>query len=109
MLQFEAVYIMANRPCGALYIGRTKNLIGRVWQHRTGAIAGHTRKYNIHKLVYYEYQEGWEAAWSREKQLKRYRREWKFNLIEAANPGWKDLWFQINEDEEVPFAPMEDL
>jgi putative endonuclease len=101
----EAVYIMASRPRGALYVGRSKNLVWRVWQHRTGAIPGHTRRYNIKQLVYFEYQDNWEAAWAREHQLKRYRREWKFNLIEAGNPGWKDLWFQITEDEAIPEPP----
>ena len=101
----EAVYIMTSRPRGALYVGRTKCLVGRVEQHRTGGMAGHTSKYKIRNLVYYEWHEGWQAAWAREQQLKRYRREWKFNLIEAGNPGWKDLWFEIIEDDGIPFLP----
>jgi len=107
MLSPEDVYIMANRPKGALYVGRAKNLVWRVWQHRTHAMRGHTSKYNITQLVYFEWQDGWEAAWAREHQLKRYRREWKFNLIEAGNPGWKDLWFEITNDTEIPTAPLE--
>jgi putative endonuclease len=101
----EAVYIMANRPQGALYIGRTKDLVRRVWEHRNGVIQGHTRKYQIKQLVYFEWVEGWEAAWQRERQLKRYRRDWKFNLIEQENPGWKDLWFNIIDDEHNPDFP----
>jgi len=100
----EAVYIMDSRPRGALYVGRTKNLIGRVEQHRIGAMAGHTSKYRIRNLVYYEWHEGWQAAWAREQQLKRYRRAWKFNLVEAGNPGWKDLWFEIVGEDDIPFS-----
>lgn len=89
------VYILANRPQGALYVGRTSDLIKRVWEHRTGAVDGHTKRYRISQLVYFEIFEDFEAAALRERQLKRYRREWKFNLIEQGNPGWKDLWFEI--------------
>lgn len=95
MIQPEAVYIMASRPRGALYTGRSVDLVRRVWEHRNGFVAGHTRRYSINKLVWFEWHDGFEAAWHREKQIKRYRREWKFNLIEAQNSGWKDLWFEI--------------
>lgn len=100
----EAVYIMASRPRGALYVGRTKDLVRRVHEHRTGAIPGHTKRYTITKLVYFEWHEGWQAAWRREYGLKRYRREWKFNLIEAGNPGWRDLWFELVAETENPFS-----
>ncbi len=85
------VYILANRYNGAIYVGVTSNLIGRVMQHRAGAFDGHTRKHSIHRLVYFEVAETMEAAIRREKQLKRYRREWKRNLIERQNPAWNDL------------------
>lgn len=97
------VYILANRPRGALYAGRTTNLIKRVWEHRTGAVAGHTRRYKINQLVYFEVFEDFEAATLRERQVKRYRREWKFNLIEQGNPGWKDLWYEIVQDTDPYF------
>ncbi|GLK51417.1 GIY-YIG nuclease family protein [Maricaulis virginensis] len=94
----EAVYIMASRPRGALYVGRTTNLIWRIWQHRTGAMRGYTRRYAIKQLVWFEWHEGFETAARREYLLKRWRRAWKINLIEAMNPGWKDLWFDIRGD-----------
>lgn len=85
------VYILASRYNGALYTGVTSNLIGRVSQHRAGTFDGHTKKYGIHRLVYFEVAETMPAAIAREKQLKRYRREWKRNLIERQNPEWNDL------------------
>ena len=85
------VYILASGHNGALYVGVTSNLPGRLMQHRCGAFDGHTRKYAIHRLVYFETAEMMEAAIAREKQLKRYRRDWKRNLIERGNPAWNDL------------------
>ena len=102
----EAVYIMASRPRGALYTGRTKDLVYRTWQHRNCLLPGHTQRYRITKLVYFEWHDGWEAAWRREQQIKRYRRAWKFNLVEDGNPGWKDLWFEITDNKEVSFPPI---
>jgi putative endonuclease len=94
----EAVYIMASRPRGALYVGRTKNLVWRTWQHRTGAMRGYTRRYSIKQLVWFEWHDGFEAAAQREYRLKRWRRAWKIELVEQMNPGWKDLWFDIRGD-----------
>ncbi|MDO7841581.1 GIY-YIG nuclease family protein [Sphingomonas immobilis] len=85
------VYILANRYLGALYVGVTSNLVGRLQQHRDGVFDGHTRKFGIHRLVYYEVADTMEQAIAREKQLKRYRRDWKCNLIERENPTWSDL------------------
>jgi len=85
------VYMLANRYNGALYVGVTSNLLGRMMQHRAGRFEGHTKKYAIHRLVYFEVAETMDAAIAREKQLKRYRREWKRNLIERQNPEWNDL------------------
>lgn len=85
------VYILASGHNGRLYVGVTSNLAGRVLQHRAGTLGGHTRKYGIYRLVYFEVAEGMDAAIAREKQLKRYRREWKRNLIERQNPEWNDL------------------
>jgi putative endonuclease len=85
------VYILANRYDGALYVGVTSNLIGRMLQHRAGTFDGHSRKYDIRLLVWFETAETMEAAIAREKQLKRWRRDWKRNLIELENPAWNDL------------------
>ena len=85
------VYILASGYNGSLYVGVTSNLIGRVEQHRAGTFSGHTKKYGIYRLVYFEVTDAMDAAIAREKQLKRYRREWKRNLIERVNPEWNDL------------------
>ena len=85
------VYILASGYNGSLYVGVTSNLLGRIAQHRAGTFDGHTRKYRIHRLVYYEVADTMAAAIAREKQLKRYRRDWKRNLIERENPAWNDL------------------
>ncbi|GGA57854.1 GIY-YIG nuclease family protein [Sphingomonas psychrolutea] len=89
--RIPCVYIVASGYNGALYVGVTSNLIGRILQHRAGTFDGHTKKYRIKRLVYFEIAETMEAAIAREKQLKRYRRDWKRNLIERENPAWNDL------------------
>ena len=86
-----AVYILASQPRGTLYIGVTSNLMARIWHHRTGAVPGFTRTYDVRMLVFYELYEDMYAAITREKQLKKWRREWKVELIVAANPKWRDL------------------
>ena len=85
------VYILASTYNGRLYVGVTSNLIGRILQHRAGTFDGHTKKYGIKRLVYFETAETMESVFAREKQLKRYRRDWKRNLIEHENPAWNDL------------------
>jgi putative endonuclease len=104
MLAPEAVYLLFSRPHGALYVGRTKDLVWRTWQHRTGAIPGHTKRHGIKQLGWFEWHDGFESAAHREYLIKRWRRAWKIALIEAMNPGWKDLWFDIRGDfdEQVP-------
>lgn len=87
-----AVYIMANRRGGTLYIGVTSNLMKRVHEHRTDAVAGFTREHDLHLLVWYEIHETMESAIHREKRLKKYRREAKLKLIESMNSQWEDLW-----------------
>jgi putative endonuclease len=86
------VYILASRPNGTLYIGVTSNLIGRVYQHRENLIAGFTKRYDVHNLVWYEVHEQMESAILREKQLKNWSRIAKKRLIELNNPKWRDLW-----------------
>ena len=87
----SCVYILASGPNGTLYVGVTSNLPGRLIQHREGTLQGFTDRYGVHRLVYFEAADTMEAAITREKQLKRYRRDWKRNLIERENPHWDDL------------------
>jgi putative endonuclease len=85
------VYILASQPYGTLYIGVTSDLIARLYQHRTGQVKGFTSKYGVYRLVRFELFETMHEAISREKQLKRWHRQWKINLIESDNPDWHDL------------------
>jgi len=89
------VYILASQRNGTLYTGVTSNLVQRVWQHRHNLADGFTQIYGVHRLVWYELHGEMLAAISREKQIKRWRREWKLALIEASNPDWRDLWQTI--------------
>jgi putative endonuclease len=91
----RAVYILASKQNGTLYIGVTKNLVERVWQHKNEMTEGFSKKYAVHKLVYYELHRDMVAAITREKQLKKWNRAWKLELIEEKNPEWKDLWDEI--------------
>ena len=86
------VYLLASRPRGTLYIGVTRDLIRRVFEHKSGAVAGFTRQYNIKRLVWYEHCESIISAIQREKQMKAWRRDWKIQLIEASNPYCTDLY-----------------
>jgi putative endonuclease len=85
------VYILASGRYGTLYIGVTSNLIARMWQHRNDVLAGFTKCHSVHRLVHFEMFGEMIPAISREKQLKRWHRQWKINLINAANPEWRDL------------------
>ncbi len=85
------VYIMANKRNGTLYTGVTSNLSARVGHHQHNLVEGFTQKYDVHKLVYVEQYDEMETAIAREKQLKKWRREWKLQLIETQNPDWQDL------------------
>jgi putative endonuclease len=91
-----AVYIMASRKDGVLYIGVTRALWNRVATHKDASTRGFAQKYNIHNLVWYEHHHFMEAAISREKQLKKWNRAWKIELIEKFNPEWKDLHYCID-------------
>ena len=86
-----AVYIMTNYSQTSLYIGVTGNLQKRVWEHKNKFVEGFTKRYNIDRLVYYELTDSVETALNREKQLKRWHRDWKINLIKEMNPEFKDL------------------
>jgi putative endonuclease len=86
-----AVYILASKPYGTLYVGVTSNLTSRLDGHRSGAVAGFTKTYGVGRLVYFELHETMLDAIQREKNIKKWRREWKLELIEKANPLWADL------------------
>jgi putative endonuclease len=85
------VYILASRPYGTLYVGVTSDLPGRLWQHRNGMVRGFTLSHDVKRLVRYELFGDMEGAILREKQLKRWHRQWKINLVESENPDWHDL------------------
>lgn len=87
-----AVYILASKRNGTLYIGVTSDLRKRVWEHKNDLVEGFTKRYRVHHLVYYELHDDMVSAIEREKQMKKWNRAWKLELIEKHNPGWQDLW-----------------
>ena len=89
------VYILASDRNGTLYVGMTDNLVRRVWEHRTGAVAGFTRQYGVKTLVWFECHGSRDSAFLRERQLKKWNRAWKLRLVEEQNPAWRDLWAEI--------------
>jgi len=89
------VYIMASGERGTLYIGVTGWLKRRVYEHREGLVSGFTEKYGLSRLVWFEEHEDFPAAIAREKQLKKWNRVWKLELIEKTNPTWHDLWSDL--------------
>jgi putative endonuclease len=89
------VYILASKQNGTLYIGVTNDLIRRVYEHKNDLIPGFSSKYRVHRLVYYERVDDIQTAIQREKQLKKWSRRWKLELIEKANPDWKDLYDEL--------------
>jgi putative endonuclease len=86
------VYILASKRNGTLYVGVTSNLKRRAWEHKTDAVEGFTKRYQVHMLVYVEFHATMANAILREKQIKRWRRAWKIALMEDANPTWRDLY-----------------
>jgi putative endonuclease len=89
------VYILASHKNGTLYVGMTDDLTRRVWMHRKGAMPGFTKHYGVKTLVWYEQHETRESAFARERQLKKWNRIWKLELIERTNPDWCDLYDEI--------------
>jgi putative endonuclease len=89
------VYILASRRDGAIYVGITNDLVRRIYEHRTKAVPGFTSKYNITLLVWFEAYDDPISAITREKELKKWKRSWKVQLIEAENPKWSDLYETI--------------
>jgi putative endonuclease len=90
-----AVYILASKRNGTLYIGVTSDLVKRIWEHKNNVVEGFTKRYGIHTLVWYELHESMQSAIEREKKLKEWKRGWKLELIEAGNPNWHDLYETI--------------
>jgi putative endonuclease len=89
------VYLLASRRRGTLYVGVTNDLSKRVWQHKQDLVEGFTSKHGVKTLVWYEQTESIESAIVREKQIKKWNRAWKIELIEANNPDWKDLYEDV--------------
>ena len=95
MAKQPAVYILASKRNGTLYVGVTSDLVKRIWEHKQDVVAGFTRKYQVHTLVYFEQYEDMNQAIQREKQIKKWNRAWKIELLEKSNPVWRDLWPDI--------------
>jgi putative endonuclease len=89
------VYLLASHYQGTLYCGVTSDLVNRVWQHRNDMVAGFTRTYGVHQLVWYEQHATMDFAIAREKAIKEWKRAWKIRLVERANPHWRDLYADI--------------
>ena len=96
MTKNPCVYIMASGRNGTLYVGVTSNLLQRVSTHRNGSVPGFTARHAVHDLVWFEHFETMIDAIVREKQIKRWNRQWKINLIERSNLQWEDLWHDIS-------------
>ena len=91
-MKTPCVYILASGVKSTLYVGVTSNLVQRVWQHKDNVDGGFTKKYDVHRLVWYEVHESMESAIAREKAIKKWRRAWKVGMIEESNPSWVDLY-----------------
>ncbi|HUT44824.1 MAG TPA: GIY-YIG nuclease family protein [Sedimentisphaerales bacterium] len=89
------IYILASKKNGTLYIGVTNNLLKRVYEHKNDLMGGFTQKYHIHNLVYYEVYGDIIDAITREKGMKKWKRQWKIELFEKSNPQWRDLYSDI--------------
>ena len=94
-MKTPCVYILASKRNGTLYIGVTSNLVQRVWQHRNGFADGFAKEHDVRTLVWYEVHDSMEQAITRERRMKRWKRDWKVRLIEEANPFWRDLYEEL--------------
>ncbi len=92
---FIAVYILASHRHGTLYTGVTSELPVRIAQHREGTLEGFTKQHGVKRLVWFEQHDDIASAIRREKLIKKYKREWKINLIERENPSWEDLFSRL--------------
>jgi putative endonuclease len=95
VIEQPAVYILASKRNGTLYIGVTSDLVKRIWEHKNNMVSGFTKRHGVHQLVWYELHDSMESAIVREKRLKEWKRTWKLELIESVNPDWQDLYFSI--------------
>src|SRR5208283_805718 len=93
--KYYYVYILASKPYGTLYTGVSSNIPSSTWQHKNDLVEGFTKRYHVHRLVWYEQTNSIESAINKEKQIKKWRRRWKLDLIEKMNPDWKDLYDEI--------------
>jgi len=100
MEKVPCVYLLAAGSHSTFYTGVTSDLVARLWQHRTEALGGFTARYGVKRLVWFETHSSMEAAIAREKQIKRFARQWKYDLVNAANPTWRDL------AEDLGFEPV---
>jgi putative endonuclease len=89
------VYILASKRNGTLYVGVTRDIARRAWQHRSNSVGGFVRDYGVHQLVFVEFHETIADAILREKRIKKWRRAWKLELIERHNPQWRDLYDEL--------------
>ncbi|WP_408741654.1 GIY-YIG nuclease family protein [Vibrio mediterranei] len=92
MMKQASVYILSSRSNKVLYVGVTSQLKQRIWQHKNSVVDGFSKKYHVNKLVFFEVHQSMTAAITREKQIKRWKRDWKENLIKSMNPNWMDLY-----------------
>ncbi|MEM6856887.1 MAG: GIY-YIG nuclease family protein [Pseudomonadota bacterium] len=92
------VYLLVSQRNGTLYCGVTSDLVARIAQHRDGAFSGFTQQHGVKRLLWFEHHDSMEAAIQREKRIKKWRRAWKLELIEASNPQWRDLAEQLGFD-----------
>ena len=86
------VYILASKRNGTIYVGVTSHLVKGIWEHKTDAVDGFTKRYAVHELVWYEVHATMTSAIAREKAIKEWKRAWKLEIIERANPSWRDLY-----------------
>jgi putative endonuclease len=100
------VYILASDRNGTLYIGSSDDLPRRIWEHRSGAVPGFTRRYGVKKLVWCEAHDTRESALLRERRMKKWNRRWKLQLVERANPAWRDLAPELALADSVPGSPL---
>lgn len=96
------VYILCSGRNGTLYIGMTSDLVKRVYEHKNNLVDGFTKKYGVHRLVWYEIHDAAETAIRREKQMKKWERSWKLRVVEEINPQWRDLYLDLLESDGFP-------
>jgi len=94
-MKLPCLYLLASQRNGTLYVGVTSDLVQRIWQHKNDLAEGFTKRYGVHMLVWYEECGTMEAAISREKAIKEWKRAWKIRLIENRNPEWKDIYNEL--------------